>query len=89
AGYLFGESRSVSLGYKLVFCSFIVIGAASNLSAVVDFSDAMIFVMALPNLIGVYLLSPVIKRELNSYLARARSGEIRNYRTQPVSTGTA
>ncbi|MBA2237707.1 MAG: alanine:cation symporter family protein [Lysobacter sp.] len=88
AGYLFGETRAVSLGYKLVFCSFIVIGAASNLGAVVDFSDAMIFVMALPNLIGVYLLSPVIKRELDSYLARIRSGEIRNYRAQPVTAGS-
>ena len=82
AGYLFGESRAVSLGYKLVFCGFIVIGAASNLGAVVDFSDAMIFVMALPNLIGVYLLAPVIKRELNCYMSRVRSGEIRSYREQ-------
>ena len=84
ACYLFGETRAVSLSFKLVFCTFVVIGAASNLAAVVDFSDAMIFVMALPNLIGVYLLSPVIKRELNSYMARVRSGEIRSYRANPL-----
>lgn len=85
ACYLFGESRAVAIGYKLLFCSFIVVGAASNLSAVMDFSDAMIFVMALPNVIGLYLLAPVVKRELDSYLARINSGEIRNYRKQPLA----
>ncbi len=85
ACYLFGESKQVAIGYKLVFCLFIVVGAASNLSAVVEFSDAMIFVMALPNIIGLYLLAPVVKRELNSYFGRVDRGEIRNYRTRPVA----
>lgn len=84
ACYLFGESKKVAVGYKLVFCVFVVIGAASNLGAVVEFSDAMIFIMALPNVIGLYLLSPVVKRELASYLSRVKSGEIRNYRTHPL-----
>ncbi len=88
ACYLFGESKRVAIGYKLVFCAFIVVGAASNLSAVVDFSDAMIFVMALPNVIGLYLLAPVVKRELASYLARVRSGAIRNYRKEPLPAAT-
>src|SRR5690606_17574558 len=77
ACYLFGETRSVSLGYKLLFCVFVVIGASANLAVVVDFSDAMILVMSVPNLIGVYLLAPVVRRELASYLARVRSGEVR------------
>lgn len=82
ACYLFGESKAVSIGFKIVFCTFVVIGAASNLGAVVDFSDAMIFVMALPNVIGLYLLAPVVKRELDSYLARVKSGEIKSYRNK-------
>ncbi|MDQ3494549.1 MAG: alanine:cation symporter family protein [Pseudomonadota bacterium] len=85
ACYLFGESRAVSLGYKLLFCVFVVIGASANLAVVVDFSDAMILVMSVPNLIGVYLLAPVVRRELASYMARVRSGEVRNYRRQPVA----
>lgn len=89
ACYLFGESKRVAISYKLVFCAFIIVGAASNLSAVVEFSDAMIFVMALPNIIGLYLLAPVVKRELNSYFARVRSGEIRNYRKQAQSEPAA
>lgn len=85
ACYLFGESKRVAIGYKLVFCFFIVVGAASNLSAVVEFSDAMIFVMALPNIIGLYLLAPVVKRELSSYLARVDDGKIRNYRKESLA----
>ncbi len=57
---------------------------ASELAAVTDFFDAMIFGMALPNVIGVYLIALVVKRELASYLARVRSGEIRNYRLKPL-----
>lgn len=89
ACYLFGESKRVAIGYKLLFCIFVVIGAASNMSAVVDFSDAMIFVMALPNVIGLYLLAPVVKRELASYRARVRSGEIRNYRERPLDESSS
>lgn len=85
ACYLFGESRRVAVAYKLVFCAFIVIGAASNMATVVAFSDSMIFVMALPNVIGLYLLAPVVKRELDSYFERVRSGKIRNYRKQPLT----
>jgi AGCS family alanine or glycine:cation symporter len=34
-----------------------------------DFSDAMIFVVAVPNLIALYLFAPMVKRELNAYVA--------------------
>jgi AGCS family alanine or glycine:cation symporter len=85
ACYLLGDSRAVSIGYKLLFCGFVVIGASANLGVVVDFSDAMILVMSVPNLIGVYLLAPVVRRELASYMTRVRSGEVRNFRRQPVA----
>jgi alanine or glycine:cation symporter, AGCS family len=76
ACYLLGESQQVRLGYKLLFCIFIIIGAAANLGIVLDFSDAMIFIMALPNIVGLYLLAPVVKRELDKYLGKLKSGEI-------------
>ena len=31
------------------------------------------------NIIGLYLLMPIVKRELNSYMARLDSGEIRKF----------
>ncbi len=78
--YLLGESAGKEVTYKLIFCVFVVIGASMNLSAVTDFSDAMILGMAFPNIIGLYLLGGVVKRELKSYMARIRSGEIQSFK---------
>jgi len=78
--YLFGEGRRTELVFKAVFCVFIFIGAVSSLEAVIDFSDAAIFSMAVVNIVGLYCLMPVVRAELNDYLARLRSGEIRPYR---------
>nr|HPQ97466.1 alanine:cation symporter family protein [Thiolinea sp.] len=77
--YLFGEGKTSEVTYKVLFCIFVVIGAAMNLGAVIDFSDAAIFAMALPNIIGLYLLMPVVKREMQSYVRKLKSGEIRRY----------
>ena len=56
-----------------------VIGASASLGPVIDFSDAMIFAMAIPNIIALYLLMPVVKAEMNRYLGRLKSGDIRKY----------
>ena len=67
--YLFGKTRASEVTYKLLFCVFVVIGAASSLGAVLDFSDAMIFAMLFPNMIGLFFLAPRVKEELSKYLA--------------------
>ena len=53
-----------------------VIGASLDLNSIIDFSDSMIFVMSIPNIIGLYLLMPVVKRELAEYRADLNSGRI-------------
>lgn len=78
--YLFGESSVSELIFKLIFCIAVVVGSAMNLSAVIDFTDATLFAMGIFNIIGLYLLAPVVKKELNSYMARLKSGEIRPYK---------
>ena len=78
--YLFGEGKSKEIAFKVIFCIFVVIGAAANLGPVIDFSDAAIFAMAVVNIIGLYLLMPIVKRELNSYLSRLNSGEIKKFK---------
>lgn len=78
--YLFGENKSMENIYKLFFCLCVVAGTSMSLGPVIDFSDSMIFAMALPNIIGLYLLMPVVKREVASYWARIESGEIKRFR---------
>ncbi|MBY5986745.1 MULTISPECIES: alanine/glycine:cation symporter family protein [Roseovarius] len=78
--FLFGEGQTKELVFKLIFCLFVVIGAASSLGPVIDFSDAAIFAMAVVNVLGLYFLMPIVKRELHSYASRLRSGEIKKYK---------
>ncbi|RAH98980.1 sodium:alanine symporter [Acuticoccus sediminis] len=78
--YLVGEGKVRELVYKVAFCVFTVIGAAAQLGAVIDFSDAMIFAMAVVNIIALYLLMPIVKAEVTSYFERLRSGEIKRFK---------
>ncbi len=65
--YLAGEGRLQDLGFKFFFCLFVVVGASVNLGAIIDLSDALVFVVAIPNLIGLYLMAPIVRRELARY----------------------
>ena len=66
--YLFGRTKKMEYAYKLLFCVFVVIGSAASLGSVIGFSDAMIFAMMVPNMVGLVLLAPKVKEELNKYL---------------------
>jgi AGCS family alanine or glycine:cation symporter len=66
--YLFGKGKAADLIYKLLFLFFVVVGASSSLNSVIDFSDAMIFAMVFPNVIGLLLLAPKVRVELDRYL---------------------
>ncbi|RLK02820.1 alanine:cation symporter family protein [Ruegeria conchae] len=77
--YLFGEGHTKELVFKVIFCIFVVIGAAANLGPVIDFSDAAIFAMAVVNVFALYFLMKVVRQELASYAERLKSGEIRKF----------
>ena len=77
--YLFGEGKVTELIFKIIFCIFVVIGAAASLGPVIDFSDAAIFAMAVVNIFALYFLMKVVRAELNSYSARLQSGEIKRF----------
>lgn len=62
--YLTGPAPGWAGAYKVAYCGFIVVGASIQLDAVLDFSDAMVFVLCIPNLIGLYVLAPVVQEEL-------------------------
>jgi AGCS family alanine or glycine:cation symporter len=66
--YLFGKGRVSDLTYKTLFLFVVIVGASSSLNSVIEFSDAMIFAMVFPNIIGLLFLAPKVKIELNNYL---------------------
>ena len=68
--YLVGEHARAEAAFKMVFCGFIALGAMIQLSAVLDFSDAMVFLICVPNIIGLYLLAPRVREEIVRFLAR-------------------
>ena len=77
--YLFGETMITDIVYKVMFLSFVVIGSSMELGSVIDFSDAMIFAMAFPNMLGIYFLLPVVKKELNEYWAEYKAGTLQKF----------
>lgn len=66
--FLFGRSKRAEYTYKVIFCLFVIVGAAASLQSVIDFSDAMVFAMMVPNMIGLVLLAPKVKEELAKYM---------------------
>ncbi|MCU0989289.1 MAG: alanine:cation symporter family protein [Xanthomonadales bacterium] len=77
--YLFGESVVTDAVYKLLFLFFVVVGSSMQLGSVIDFSDAMIFAMAFPNVLGIYFLLPVVRKELDEYWADYKAGRLRKF----------
>jgi AGCS family alanine or glycine:cation symporter len=78
--YLFGRSKSMVISYKVMFLMFIVVGTSSSLGAVLDFSDMMILGMAFPNILGLIFLTGEVKKDLDNYRARVKSGDIKKYK---------
>lgn len=78
--YLFGETKTNEIVYKTIFCLFVIVGTSISFSAAIDFSDAAMFSMSIFNIIGLYYLMPIVKKELNSFIARVDSGEIKKYK---------
>jgi alanine or glycine:cation symporter, AGCS family len=74
--YLFGEGAVTQMIFKTIFCGFIALGCMIQLTAVLDFSDAMVFLIAIPNILGLYLFAPEVKREVNDYIRRIKAGEV-------------
>ncbi|PCJ97297.1 MAG: alanine glycine permease [Zetaproteobacteria bacterium] len=66
--YIFGENDKIENIFKVFFCSCIVVGASTKLGNLIDFADAAMMSMAIPNIIGLYLFAPEIKRDVKKYV---------------------
>lgn len=67
-GYLFGDSRTSATVFKLLYVLLLPFGAVMELGRVVDLIDSAFFLMAIPNIIILYVFAPELKREITSYL---------------------
>ncbi len=65
--YLVGEGSTGEFLFKLFFCFCVALGCSVELQPVLDFSDALVFFICVPNVIGLYLLAPIVRRELDRY----------------------
>ena len=85
--YLFGNIIERRLGsrhisdtiYRVLFLLFIVVGASSSAGNVIDFSDSMLLCMAFPNIIGLVIFAPRIKKDLDTYWKKLKAGKIKQY----------
>ena len=71
--FLFGRGKLADITYKLLFLAFVVIGSAASMNSIWGFSDAMIFAMVFPNMIGLFFLFPVVKKQLKRYLTAIKA----------------
>jgi len=78
--YLFGEGMTGQTIYKLLFCAFVALGCVVQLGPILDISDALVFLICVPNVLGLYILAPIVKGELDNYRSRLRSGEIKKFK---------
>ena len=75
--YLFGNSSYSENIFKVIFCVFVIIGSSVSLGSVLDLSDSMIFLMSVANLVGVYFLAGVVRKEINDYMKQISDGKIK------------
>ena len=78
--YLFGEGANGQMIYKIIFCVFVALGCVVQLGPILDISDALVFLICVPNILGLYFLAPIVKRELDSYMEKICSVEIQKYK---------
>ncbi len=76
--FIFGEKYIPA--YRWVFVVFIFLGAIASLTIVLNLSDAVYGLLALPNLMACYILMPKVKEALKDYKAKLKSGEIKAYK---------
>jgi AGCS family alanine or glycine:cation symporter len=73
--YLFGM-RGIK-PYRVVYVVMVIVGPIVPLSAVIDFSDMMLFSMGFPNILGMILLSGVVGKHAKDYIRRLKSGQMK------------
>ena len=72
----FGSRKVTNITFQMLFLLFTVIGASTDILTVMDFSDMMILAMAIPNLLGLFIMSKEIKYDLKIYWGKLKDGTL-------------
>lgn len=70
--YIFGETPQTEIIFKVIYCLFVVVGGAATMNNIINFMDAAIFAMTIPNIIGLYILAPKLKKDFKAYIAERK-----------------
>ena len=73
-GYLTKNSVVAEKIFQFVWVAAVVVGSAVSLDSVVAFSDATLFLMAVPNLLGLYFLSKIVRMEIIRHKTKVAVG---------------
>lgn len=71
--YLIGDARRVRIAFNFFYCLCAVVGCTTTLTAILEFTDAMVFAMAFANLIGLYFMAPGLRADLDRYWREVRA----------------
>ncbi|MDA7977180.1 MAG: alanine:cation symporter family protein [Pirellulales bacterium] len=72
--HLFGARTS--LVYRIIFLGFVFLGAVATATNVVNFSDNALMALAIPNIVGLVLMSGKLRGKLDDYWTRYKNGEL-------------
>lgn len=75
-GHLAGDRQLAETVSKVVFCVVVIVGASLSLGPVIGISDSMIFLMAIPNVLGMYILARSLEKEIVGYRAKVTDGTV-------------
>ena len=84
--YVFGQNDKFESIFKIFFCLCVVVGSAAKLSNLIDFTDAAIISMCIPNIIGLFLFAPEIKRDVKEYLLSLKAKQVDGQSKQTENT---
>ena len=76
--WLFGDASSMV--YRLLFLGMVFLGSIVTSTNILDFGDLMILGMAFPNILGLYFLAGGVRRDLDDYWRRLKSGKLKVYK---------
>ena len=86
-GYLTKNSKAADKAYQIFWILAVIVGASMSLDSVIAFSDAIFFLMAFPNLLGIYFLARILRLEILRLRKRIDAGVMKEITPVELQVG--